>query len=330
MTNYQFQKNLKESLELIDSAETIFITGHKNPDGDCVGSILALTEALKTQNKKIFPFCSDSIPSMFDFLPNTSLVLEPSSIEYLNPRDFDLTIVVDANEWKRTGIHPSKKPFSHKTIFIDHHPLDKSESEGTYLIKDVSCDTAAAGIIICELLKLLKIEINKNIATHLLTAIFTDTGGFQHSNTNPEVMRLASDLMLKGANLSKIAKFTFRHKPVNTLKIWGRALARIKTDPATGMTYSVITKKDLDECGATIDDLSGVASLINTVSESKYTLLLTEYGINKIKGSLRSEEYKGVDVSQIARRFGGGGHKLASGFEIEGKIESEKEGWKII
>jgi phosphoesterase RecJ-like protein len=95
------------------------------------------------------------------------------------------------------------------------------------------------------------------------------------------------------------------------------------------MATSFITNKDLEKCGATSDDVSGVSEILNSISEAKFSLVLSERDDNKVKGSLRSEEYKGVDVSKIARQFKGNGHKLASGFEIEGRIQKNKDGWTV-
>jgi len=107
---------------------------------------------------------------------------------------------------------------------------------------------------------------------------------------------------------------------VPAIKLWGTALSRIETDPVSGMAVSYVSMADIEQAGARQEDLAGVVSVINTVSDAKFSLLLTEYDDQKIKGSLRSEEYNNIDVSAIARSLGGGGHKLASGFELEGDL----------
>ncbi len=125
--------------------------------------------------------------------------------------------------------------------------------------------------------------------------------------------------MKKVPRIDKIAKNIFSSKNVPAIKLWGKALNRIQKDKNTGMAVSYLSKKDLEECGAKQEDISGLISVINTVGDAKFSLLLTEGNDNKIRGSLRSEEYKNIDVSRIAKSLGGGGHKLASGFEVEGK-----------
>ena len=128
--------------------------------------------------------------------------------------------------------------------------------------------------------------------------------------------------MKKGSRVDKITKNIFNSKSMAAIKLWGIALSRIKTDAKTGMAVSYVSKKDIEDSGAKEEDLSGLVNVINTVSDAKFSLLLTEFENRKIKGSLRSEEYKGIDVSRIARSLGGGGHKLASGFEFDGDLQN--------
>ena len=164
----------------------------------------------------------------------------------------------------------------------------------------------------------------------LLLGILSDTGMFQHSNTSAHVMEIASILMKKGAPLSKIVEASFTKKNITTLKLWGRAFDKARINWENGMIVSVLTRKDLEECESGIEDIAYVASILNTVPGTRFSLVLYERGDGIIKGSLRSESYKGVDVSKIAAQFGGGGHKLASGFEINGKIIETKNGWEIV
>ena len=163
-----------------------------------------------------------------------------------------------------------------------------------------------------------------------MIGILSDTGNFQHANTSSRVMEISSDLMKKGASVSKIIEATFANKKLSTLKLWGRAFEKAKINPINGLITTVLTKEDIEECSASTEDIGQVASILNTVPGTKFSLILSERDNGTIKGSLRSEEYKGVDVSEIAHLFGGGGHKLASGFEIHGKIIETPTGWEII
>ncbi len=305
---------MQQAINLIKSSDNILILTHKNPDGDAVGSVLGLAHALSClDNKNVECFSKSEIPEVFKFLPGVSKIKNQ-----IDPKHYDLVVLLDCAFFSRTGVDDIREIASshNNLLIIDHHPKNKTEQDCILIIDDKA---SSAAILIYNLLKEMRIKITKNISDCLLTGIFTDTGGFQHSNTDPQSLETAAELMRKGSRIDKIAKNIFNGKNVPAIKLWGKALSRIQTDKNTKMAISYISKNDIEECGAKEEDASGLISIINTVSDAKFSLLLTESENKKIKGSLRSEDYKGIDVSEIARSLGGGGHKLASGFEMEGE-----------
>ena len=311
---------MQRAINLIKSSNSILILTHKNPDGDAIGSVLGLSEALLSLSKDTECFSKSKIPEIFKFLPEILNIKNQ-----LNPKHYDLIILLDCALFLRTGINDIKEVASSydNLLIIDHHPKNEIERNSVPIINHKASSTA---ILIYTILKKMKIKITKNISECLLTGIFTDTGGFQHSNTDPQSLETAAELMRKGSRIDKIAKNIFNGKNVPAIKLWGKALSRIQTDEKTGMAVSYISKNDMAECGAKEEDASGLVNIINTVSDAKFSLLLTESEDKKIKGSLRSEDYYGIDVSEIARNLGGGGHKLASGFEMEGEnVENSVE-----
>lgn len=308
---------MREVIDFIKTSENILILSHKNPDGDALGSSIGLALALESIDKKASCYSINEIPEVFGFLPGLSIFKR--DIEFMN---YDLVILLDCAVFMRTGITNIYSLIASfdKLLVIDHHP--KAEMENFDNMKNwIDEKKSATAVMIYELLEEMEVGISKEIATNLLTGIFTDTGGFQHNNTDENSLKAAANLMKKGPRIDKISKNIFQSKSVPAIKLWGTALSRIETSPATGMAVSYVSKADIEEAGAKQEDLAGLISLINTVSDAKFSLLLTEYDDQKIKGSLRSEEYNGVDVSKIAQKLGGGGHKLASGFEIEGDIK---------
>jgi phosphoesterase RecJ-like protein len=142
-------------------------------------------------------------------------------------------------------------------------------------------------------------------------------------------MDIASHLMKLGAPLSKISGIIFTNKNVSAMKLWGKALEKARFVPQQGLLVTAVTRYDIAECEATPDDIYQVASILSTVPEAKYALVLSERDEETVRGSLRASEHHGVDVSSIARKLGGGGHKLASGFEVKGKIVETPAGWHI-
>ena len=191
----------------------------------------------------------------------------------------------------------------------------------------VDPSSAACCEVVYFIIKGLGAVLDKDISTALLTGLSTDTGSFQHSNTSPRVLSLASILLYNGAKLKKIASEVYNTKSVPALKLWGLALKRLSFDKKRKISYSIITKNDFDTLRANLSDLEGAITLLSNVPGSKATVLFSEYN-NKIKGSLRTEDDK-INVSRLAGFFGGGGHKKASGFTLDGTIVSVGKGWKI-
>jgi len=211
-----------------------------------------------------------------------------------------------------------------KILNIDHHPDNKLYGD----VNLVDHKAAATCEIIYYKLKYLNIPITKQIATNLLAGIFFDTGGFRHASTTAATFEIAAALVRAGARIDRISNYFFGTTELAKLKAWARAFENARFDEKQRMVYSVVTEDELREIGAKPEHLEGVAEILNTVPEAKFSMFLKQRG-DEIKGSLRSENYKGVDVSAIARTFGGGGHKLAAGFKLKGKIEKTDNGWKI-
>ncbi|HLC49149.1 MAG TPA: bifunctional oligoribonuclease/PAP phosphatase NrnA [Candidatus Andersenbacteria bacterium] len=316
-----YEETVRAIADTIKTAKKVLIGTHEHPDGDALGSSLGLLHALESKGITATVYIPDPAADFFQFIPG----FEKLTTTKPNIDDFDTVILLDYTQLYRTHLEQevTGKP---RVISIDHH-YDNTKQAAINLIVP---EAAATAHILFPLLFALDIAITPNIATCLLTGIFTDTGSFMHDSVTPEILQISSYLMQKGARLSHIAHETYQKKELSGLQIWGRALSRILISKKTGAAVSIITKEDLEECNATLDDLSGVVSMLNALPETTFAMLLVEYEYGKIKGSLRSEPNKGVDVSKIAKRLGGGGHKLASGFEVYGHLVQEEGNWRII
>lgn len=306
---------------IISKSKSVLLFVHDRPDGDSIGSNLALKEYIKLLGKKVDVACFDVFP---EYLKNL-FYAKLNFPDDLDIKSYDAIIACDSVE---RGFHKilSRVLENQALILIDHH-IDINIQGDVNII-----DPAASSV--CELIyrffSFCHIKINKEMATYLMAGILNDTGSLQHSNTSTQVMNIVSDLMKKGAPLSKIVDITFANKKISTLNLWGRAFEKAKINQSNGMIATVLTKKDIEECEASTEDIAQVATILNTVPETKFSLILFQKDKNTIKGSLRSDEYKKTDVSKIAHKFGGGGHKLASGFEIKGKIIETENGWEIV
>ncbi|NCA94054.1 MAG: bifunctional oligoribonuclease/PAP phosphatase NrnA [Sphingobacteriia bacterium] len=317
----KFKKEFNTLKYIIKNSQRILLFAHSRPDNDTIGSTMAFYYYLFDLGKSVEVTC-------FDPMPEYLKVFAPYELRHPDKIDlesFDSVIAMDSVE---RGFEKVREKFSKKQVvaLIDHHPDVKENGDLNIIDPAIS----SVSEIIFDYFDFHQIKIGSRIATLLLAGILGDTGNLQHANTTPKVMHSVAKLLNRGASVSKISKMIFSNNRFSTLKLWGRALEKAKINSENKMIATVITKKDLDECEASYEDTAEIASILNTVPETSFSLVLSERDGGVIKGSLRSEKYKGVDVSEVAHQFGGGGHKLASGFEIKGKIVEEDNGWKII
>lgn len=305
---------------VIKESDNVLLFAHSHPDPDTIGSVLALREYIKSLGKNTDIACFDPYPQYLKSFSENYFQFP----DKLDLKKYKLIIAADSVE---RGFHKIKNQLEENqlTALIDHHP--DITIQGDVNIIDPTYSSVCQ--IIYDFFEANHIEITREISTFLLMGILGDTGMFQHSNTTPRVLEIASRLMKAGASFSKIVATSFSNKNISTLKLWGRAFEKAKINTKNGMIVSVLTQKELEECKAGTEDIAHVSEILNAVPGTKFALVLSEREGGIIKGSLRSEEYKGVDVSKIAAQFGGGGHKLASGFEIKGKIVETENGWKI-
>lgn len=316
-----FGQEFKTLEYVIRHAERCLLVAHKRPDPDTVGATVALAQYLRNLGKEVTIVCYDPYPQL----------LKPLFFaEFLHPDQVDLTsyqVVIAADSVDR-GFHEFRETLSpdQVVVLMDHHP-DITLTGDVVMIDPQYSST-------CEILYLFllaaKAKITRDMATALLTGILFDTGNFQHSSVTPQIMDIASQLMRLGAPLAKISNRIFSNKNIATMKLWGKAFERARFVPSSGLLVTAVTRADIAECEATPDDIYQVSAILSTVPEARYALVLSERDADTVRGSLRASEHHGVDVSEIAHHLGGGGHKLASGFEVKGRIVETKEGWQVV
>jgi len=315
MIIYEFEKAKK----LIDQSQNILLTTHERTDGDDLGSVLALAHHLKAVGKDVAIVIKGGVPESLRFLPMSAKVSED-----LPDKKFDLLIVSGCSQPSRIG-HEQILALKCPSISIDHHPDNKNFAT----INIVDAKKSAVAELVYTLFQEAGWPIDAAIATCLLTGIFTDTGSFMHSNTGPETLKAAGDLMQRGGRTNTIAKHTYRGKNIDSLKAWSKALDNAYYDASKKIIYSVMSEEDLalfEEVPSNV--FEGFAETLNKVPEAKFAMFLKQDG-ELVKGSLRSEEHKGVDVSEVAHSLGGGGHKFASGFAVVGKLVKRDNHWQV-
>ncbi len=298
--------------ELINRSKNILIVGHRPPDDDAVGSALALKFALKKQGIESLIFIADYSPKEYKFLPGYNLINSK-----LDNYDFDLVFALDYGDVRRLAIDDLLAQSNPTVITIDHHV-----DEGTNHIGEVKilAPISSTAEIIYYFLKESGWSIDRDIATCILTGIIYDTGGFLHSNTSHRTLLAVGELLSKGIRINKIIKQVLNTNAfVENSKSLGQLLSRTEKYPELDLVYLVVNNGDFEEWHKS--DLENLVLAINAVGDCKWALILVEYEEGRTKASLRSEEFKGVDVSKIASLFGGGGHKFASGFRADEKPE---------
>ncbi|MEX0870054.1 MAG: bifunctional oligoribonuclease/PAP phosphatase NrnA [Candidatus Spechtbacterales bacterium] len=314
MTDLVLSPKLEEAKKLIKESERILLAGHVSPDGDSLGSLLALSQAIRDNlGKETLPYMTDDrVPSSLDFLPGSDELTEDV------PWFPDLIIGVDYGDFERLAL-PNEMIESAKLITFDHHP--ESGQKGDVNIIDTSFSSTAELVYI--FLKSSGWQISSSVATCLLVGILTDTGGFSH-NTSARTFNVAGELLQKGAPLSKIYTKALTKGP-HVLKAWGDVLSSAEIDEGLNLIVGKVSVEKFLHYGIVLDDLEELKNRLNALRKNSIALLLMEPEKGLIKGSFRSTEPNGADVSFLAEKLGGGGHKHAAAFNIEGASMEEVE-----
>ncbi len=306
---------------VLKNSDSTLLIAHNNPDADSVGATIALQEILLLQGKKVDIVCNDPFPITLSSVVTTNFI----SPKELLLEKYDAVIACDSVD--RGPFREIQKNLSEKqvTVLIDHHP-DIAVTADIVLIDAKRSST-------CELLYEFffkqKISINTRMATALLLGLLFDTGNFQHPCTSTRVLEIASDLLKRGAPLQKIIQVVSSNKKISTLHLWGKAFDKMKVVKETGMAVTGLTKDDLDECGSEQQETSQIAQILSTIPGIRYGLVLYQKDKDTVRGSFRAQESADVDVCALAKKLGGGGHVLASGFEIPGLLQEKGGNWVI-
>ena len=300
---------MPDAVAAIRRASRIVIACHINPDGDALGSLLGLGIALRTAGKSAVLLSADGVPENLAFLPESATVQKDT-----DRRDFDLAIVVDSGELPRVGAARAAVESAPVVINVDHHIAGAPFGS----IQLVSGGAAATAEIVFDLLASLDFGITPAIAENLLCGILTDTGSFRYRNTTPRTFQIAATLTTIGASPTRIAEAVFENRSFAAQKILGRALENMRLSPDDKVVYTAVTQTDFAATGAMDSDTDGVSTHLQSVRGAQVALFLCEAKPGTFRVSLRSKEP--FDVSAVAARFGGGGHKLASGCSLTGSL----------
>jgi bifunctional oligoribonuclease and PAP phosphatase NrnA len=294
-------------------AKKVLVVSHQRPDGDAIGSLLAMGLPLREAGKDVQMVLRDGIPDNFRFLIGSELVkTKPvGNVDYI--------VVVDSAEIERTDT--DFNGYDVPDLNIDHHKTNNYFAK----VNLIESDAVATAEILTRYLPDFGFRITKPIANALLTGIVTDTIGFRTTNVHPQVFRMVADLMELGGDLADIYYKTIVEQSFASARYWGAGLSKIRME--YGLLWTTLSLSERRAAGYSARDDADLVKILSAVEGAKVAVILTEQEAGYVKiswrlcGSLATE----LDVSEIAQKFGGGGHKAAAGADVKGKLNEVLE-----
>jgi bifunctional oligoribonuclease and PAP phosphatase NrnA len=300
---------------VVQSCQRFILTTHIRPDGDGLGSMLALADALAHRGKATLAVISSTLPARYAFL-NEPTLIRRFDIAEANAFHADALIVLDTGTWNQLAdFGEFMRSFKGTRLVIDHH-LTQDDLGAAALI-DTSAE--ATGRLVHEAIMRLGGPLSPSAANHLFTAVAMDTGWFRHSNTTQRTFELAGALMAAGARPDILYERLFDDNSLARLKLTGIILDRLQILGNGRVAYTEVRCEDYASTGALPQDSEDLVNYTRSVTGVEVGLIFMEQPRGGIKVSLRSRSR--IDVAQIAQQFGGGGHRLASGAIVEGTLE---------
>ncbi|MBC7958670.1 MAG: bifunctional oligoribonuclease/PAP phosphatase NrnA [Vallitaleaceae bacterium] len=297
---------LRDVVELAKGCEHVIIVGHVNPDGDCVGSSLALAMLLQKYNVASKILLKD-IPSTYSFLPTSQWLCDKE------PSKIDLLISLDCGDVSRLGDFKSWVEKAGKVINIDHHMSNTNFGQYNYVLSEASST--------CEIIYGMIEDgsiLDQNIAIALYTGIIYDTGVFKHSNTTEQTLCIAGKLVSYGFDFTEIINKLFCYKSMNGLLAQSKSIENIQMFSNNKIAITYLSRYDIDALNATKKETENIVQMLNEIENVECAVFIYETAMDEYKVSFRSKGV--VDVCEIAQYFGGGGHKKASGCSVEGHL----------
>ena len=299
---------LSQVVELIEQKHRFMITAHVRPDGDSLGSSLALYWILKALEKDAVVIMRDRVPRAYRSLPGADdVVVLPEVTEM-----FDGAFVIECSDMDRPGLIGLEKQH---VVNIDHHSTTALFGNVNWIDSTAS----AVGEMVYNLCKALGVTPTREIATCVYTALLTDTGSFHFSNTTERTFKIASELVKRGVEPAKVSQALFYSYPYSKIKLLGLALATLERDASGHVATVRVSLADMAEADASEEDADGIVNYALSIGEVDAVAFFKELEPDLYRVSLRSKGK--INVARVAERFGGGGHKNASGCTLRGPLD---------
>ncbi|MGN9838125.1 DHH family phosphoesterase [Nonomuraea sp. H19] len=300
------------TLRLIGKADEIALACHVTPDGDALGSMLAVAFVLRSMGKRVVASFGDrhfAVPRLLRFLPGQEMLVPPA--EY--PAAPELLITFDTSTFERLGLLSDNAARAREVVVVDHHP--SNAGFGTLGLIDATA--AATAVLAEELIYRLGGRLDRDIATCLYAGLVTDTGSFRHSSTTPAVHEMASRLVATGLRTDEIARELWDRSPFAYLKVLAAALDRATLED--GLVWTYITRVDRAAYGLPYAELEGIIDIVRRTDEAEVAVVLKEDDQGSWQVSTRSKGT--VDVGAACAALGGGGHHNAAGYTSHDSVE---------
>ncbi|MBW8017826.1 MAG: bifunctional oligoribonuclease/PAP phosphatase NrnA [Planctomycetes bacterium] len=316
---------LQNAVDLIDRSGNILITSHTRPDGDACGSVRAMCDILESLGKKVSPIFMSPLPEWYDFLfdKKVPILSDDISVEQLHDGHFDecdLVIIVDTNSYIQLPVFDEwLKQNDTPVLVIDHHITGDELGD----VEVIDTTAAAAGEIVFDLINYANWPITEKIAEAIFVAVATDSGWFKFTNADQRIFLVAAELIEAGASPSGIYSKLYQNVSPARMRLMIRMLNSMVLLHNNQIAFQHIMRSDFDETGATGRDTENLIDECQRIGSVEMAAIFVELADGGFRCSLRSKGK--VDVQVIARSYGGGGHKMASGVTLPGPLDTAKE-----
>ena len=322
MADTALEAALDQAAEVVNGSDELLLTCHKSPDGDALGSTLALHHLCRSQGRASQATWSEpyEVAPHYRFLPGLDLCTKPADV----PEHPPVVVTFDCGSLGRLGdlAGPATWAREHgQLVVVDHHATN--DRFGSLNVVDEHA--AATVVLVHRLAQRLGWPLTRDVAQCLYTGLVTDTGRFTHSTTTPEVFSLAEELASFGLPIASMTRELFESHRLAYLHLAGEALARARLVPDVSLVCTWVDQDDLDRHGVSVDEVEGLIDLVRRTSEAEVACVAKE-APEGVRVSLRSVTHQedgkewGIDVGAVATRLGGGGHRYAAGFTMPGPV----------
>ena len=302
-------------IEALASRERLLLLTHRNPDGDALGSLLALGEGLTSLGKKVTGYVAGEVPGMYAFMPGLDGLAEVLG----EAADYEMVFLLDCHTLERTGVTDFEPSDRTVMAILDHHIVEDPLPD----LAVVDPGASSTGELVWKLLLDLEAEITPTMAENLYVAIATDTGFFSFANTTAEAFDVSAALVKAGASPWRVYSRLYLEKPVAKLRLLGLALNGLEFYQGGRIGLMAVTAEMMASTGTTDQDTDGFVEYPRSVGGTEVAALIREIAPRKWKASLRSMGR--ADVAALARTFGGGGHRQAAGCTLDGDLAEVKK-----